>query len=252
MPNEEVTYLPMWRRYLNQFDPELLNFEEMGQLVYAMMRFHFLDMEPADLPEKLKICWSFLRPDLISAKSAYLSAVQNGKKGGRPKRTESKTQGNLPETQRNRIETHQNPPITQENREKPISESISESISITESMSDIDTRSAPSAPDGREGISKKKNSFGEFGWVKLTTSQYRTLSEEMGEEELRSCIAYIDEAAQSTQNKNRWKDWYLLLRRCYRDNWHRRSPPMTAKIPTGASGRLGTAELEAIQRVLQE
>lgn len=106
------------------------------------------------------------------------------------------------------------------------------------------------APHREKKQTEAACSYGEYGWVKLTSAQYRNLAEEMGEAELLQCISYIDEAAQSTQNKNRWKDWFLLLRRCHRDHWHRR--PTKEPIPKGASGTLGDAELEAIQRVLRE
>lgn len=89
--------------------------------------------------------------------------------------------------------------------------------------------------------------------MKLTQQQYRELEQEMGTSELLGCIRYIDEAAQSTNNRNDWKDWHLLLRRCHQKNWHTvKSNGYSGKeIPMGASGHLGEAELEAIARVMQ-
>ena len=37
--------------------------------------------------------------------------------------------------------------------------------------------------------------------------------------ELARCIAYIDQSAQSTGNRNHWQDWALILRRCSREQW---------------------------------
>ena len=37
--------------------------------------------------------------------------------------------------------------------------------------------------------------------------------------ELLRCIEYIDESAQLTGNKNKWKDWNLVIRKCSRDKW---------------------------------
>lgn len=65
----------------------------------------------------------------------------------------------------------------------------------------------------------KRTSYGHFGWVKLTSEQYSRLSNDLGEAELKWCIDYVDEAAQSTGNKNRWRDWNLVIRRCHRDGW---------------------------------
>ena len=58
-----------------------------------------------------------------------------------------------------------------------------------------------------------------YGWIRLTDSEYRHLLEDLGETELRRCIDYVDESAQSTGNKNKWHDWNLVLRRCHRDRW---------------------------------
>lgn len=60
---------------------------------------------------------------------------------------------------------------------------------------------------------------GEYGWVKLTDDQYSKLLQELGQEELDRCIRYVDESAQSTGNKNKWKDWNLTVRKCHRDGW---------------------------------
>lgn len=99
-----------------------------------------------------------------------------------------------------------------------------------------------------------RKSYGEFGWVKLTDEEYRRLLNDLGEAEVKRCIAYIDESAQSTRNKNKWRDWNLVVRRCAKDGWgldnHTRYSRQ--KVPMGATGVLGEAELEAIQRVLKE
>lgn len=73
---------------------------------------------------------------------------------------------------------------------------------------------------GRRARAKAgKKSFGTYGWVKLTDSEYNRLLHDIGETEVKRCIAYIDESAQSSANKNGWKDWNLVIRRCHRDGW---------------------------------
>ena len=61
------------------------------------------------------------------------------------------------------------------------------------------------------------HTHGKYGWVKLTEDQYAKLLGDLGKDELDRCIAYIDEQAQKSGNKNRWKDWDLVLRSCSRD-----------------------------------
>lgn len=64
-----------------------------------------------------------------------------------------------------------------------------------------------------------KHAYGEYKWVKLSDTQYDKLVSKIGKKELDRCIKYIDESAQSTGNKNRWKDWGLVIQRCSREGW---------------------------------
>ena len=64
-----------------------------------------------------------------------------------------------------------------------------------------------------------RKKYGSFGWVRLTGEEYARLVTDLGEAEALRCIAYVDEAAQSTGNKNKWRDWNLVVRKCHRDEW---------------------------------
>lgn len=64
-----------------------------------------------------------------------------------------------------------------------------------------------------------RKSYGKFGWVKLTDEEYNRLSNDFGEAEVKRCIAYVDESAQTTGNKNKWRDWNLVVRKCHREGW---------------------------------
>lgn len=66
-----------------------------------------------------------------------------------------------------------------------------------------------------------RNKYGRYGWVRLTDDEYSRLLDDLGQAELDRCIQYIDESAQGNGNKNRWKDWNLVLRRCHREGWGR-------------------------------
>ena len=64
-----------------------------------------------------------------------------------------------------------------------------------------------------------RKSYGTYGWVKLTVEEYHRLLNDLGEAEVKRCIAYVDESAQTTRNKNKWRDWNLVIRKCSRDGW---------------------------------
>lgn len=65
-----------------------------------------------------------------------------------------------------------------------------------------------------------RHKHGEYGWVRLTDEEYARLVEDFGEDEVKSCIEYVDVSAETTGNKNKWKNWNLVVRKCHRENWH--------------------------------
>lgn len=77
--------------------------------------------------------------------------------------------------------------------------------------------SAPARPSA-QSVRKK---HGKYGWVKLSEEEYHRLLNDLGQAEVERCIAYIDESAQTTGNKNKWRDWNLVLRKCSRNSWGR-------------------------------
>ena len=87
-----------------------------------------------------------------------------------------------------------------------------------------------------------RHAHGQYGWVKLTDDEYVRLLADIGEAELARCIAYVDESAQATGNKNGWKDWNLTVRKCHRDSWglnQRKPGKMTTAAEYNARDRSG-------------
>lgn len=82
-------------------------------------------------------------------------------------------------------------------------------------------REPPPSDTGRPATPERKvrHRYGQHGWVKLTDDEHERLRQELGDAELQRCIDYIDESAQVNGNKNKWKDWNLVIRRCHRDGW---------------------------------
>ena len=239
MEKKRMDYIPMWGRYLTMFRNAGLNDVQLGHLMRAMMEYHFEDKEPMDLEDKLEVFWMFIREDLDRAKLKYDQAVENGRKGGRPKKTQAKPKESSSNRKKGRTTT------------KTTSTSTSTTTSTSTSTTETETETTSSHAPGGDDLSLDQKAYGEFGWVQLGDEAYQKLASTMGLEELQRCIAYIDRAAQTTGNRNEWQDWALVLQRCYEGRWHEaayRQDP----IPKGASGHLGAAELEAIQRVLGE
>lgn len=93
---------------------------------------------------------------------------------------------------------------------------------------------------------QSKKSYGAFGWVKLTEDEYIRLLNDLGESEVKRCIAYVDESAQATGNKNKWRDWNLVIRKCSRDGWGQKGKPIARSGPR----QLDADELAAISKMM--
>lgn len=103
---------------------------------------------------------------------------------------------------------------------------------------------------------RPKKSFGQYGWVRLTDEEYAAIVTSLGRDEAERCISYVDECAQGTGNKNKWRDWNLVVRKCSRDGWgkHLQGSYQRKERPGDIHGctGLGQAEMEAIAKVLNQ
>lgn len=61
--------------------------------------------------------------------------------------------------------------------------------------------------------------YGEYGWVKLKQSQYDKIKKDYPNIDLDNQIKLLDEYIQSNGNKNKYKDFNLVLRKSIRDKW---------------------------------
>lgn len=75
----------------------------------------------------------------------------------------------------------------------------------------------------RKSLSPKmiRHKHGEYGWVKLSDDELSRLYDDLGVDEVNRCIAHVDESAETTGNKNKWKNWNLVIRKCHREGWHK-------------------------------
>ena len=161
------------------------------------------------LPDMAAIAYELIKPNLDASRKK----AENGKLGGAKKQSKSKTEANVKQEQTgNKKEKEKEKENKKENKIEREKESY------------IDSERKRSAPS--------RESFGQYGWVKLTEEEHNRLINEYGLSEVQRAISYIDESAQSTGNKNKWKDWNLVVRKCIRDGWGKRQQPQQS---TGGS-----------------
>lgn len=94
----------------------------------------------------------------------------------------------------------------------------------------------PYNPDEDERPEVVRHRHGQHGWVLLTDDEYSRLVNDLGEAETKRCIDYIDECAQMNGNKNKWKDWNLVVRKCSRERWGRQNT--LADTPASGTDRI--------------
>lgn len=253
----EGFYLPIWGNYLDTLGG--LSERKLGRLFSAMMHYYFDGIVP-ELDEVLTGYWVFLRRDMDYAQNNYRAKVESGRKGGlRSAEARKKAKEQLageadpkPASSKSTKKKQSQPKASNPEESQQITRTESRTESRSETKSRIKEEHSSPAASGEAGISCEEKSYGEYGWVKLTDAQYRRLQAKLGIPDLEDCIRYVDRSAQSTGNRNHWKDWYLVILRCFEAGWHRpRAPIQQASTFKWASEELGAAELEAIQQTLR-
>ncbi len=195
------------------FEP--LDDAEVGRLIRCMMEYkNGGDPHPEG---NERFVWPSIRRDIDQSRAAYESECdrqrKNGAKGGRPPKEEK------PKKPSGFSENPKNPVVFSETQKTQNNTKQSNTKQSKTKQGIISPNGESIAPDGAAPTGGAKKSFGSFGWVKLTDSDYNRLLNDLGEAEAKRCIAYVDEQAQSTGNKNQWRDWNLVVRRCHRDGW---------------------------------
>ena len=147
------------------------------------------------LSDAAAVAFIVAKPNLDASKRK----AESGKKGGESKQTESKRKQTESKTDSDESK--------KENKDKK------ENKKEDKNKKEREDECPPPTP------SPIKHKHGEYGRVLLTDEQYAKLLGDLGEAELARCIAYVDESAQRTGNKNGWKDWALVIRKCHREGW---------------------------------
>lgn len=71
----------------------------------------------------------------------------------------------------------------------------------------------------QNSIDNTRHKFGIYGRVKLTTKQYEKLVEDFSKEIVDKKIEQLDEYVESNNNKNKYSNFNLVLRKAIRENW---------------------------------
>ena len=209
---------------------EALSHYQRGKLILAILRYANYREEP-DLLGTAKALFGLYKAQVdrdfdaleeLTRKKRYAGAL-----GGRPKKQKKQM---LFEESTNNLEI---------DIEKEIEEEIDIDIDI-ENRQEKTTASPMSLSP-----SAWKRDFENLFWVQLSDSEYQSLLEKMGKSELDRLIRYVDELAQQNGNKYGWKDWVVVLRRAYRENWGRKK-----KAPQVEEKKATSYDREEMERLI--
>lgn len=173
----------------------------------AVVSFALTGQEPDldNAPESVALAMELVMPVLISSRRK----AENGKAKG----SKAEANGSKPEANESKPEANPEQEQTGNKKEK-------EGEKEGKKEKENECYLSPPAPSPEKKPVAHVRSAN--GWVKLTDEQFARLRQELGAEELSRCIGYVDELAQSSGNKNGWKDWNMVIRRCSREGWGRR------------------------------
>lgn len=74
----------------------------------------------------------------------------------------------------------------------------------------------------KETKKETKNIYGDYGRIKLTQKEYEKLCNEFGKEFIDKQIILLDEYVESNNNKNKYFNFNLVLRKSIRENWFKK------------------------------
>lgn len=218
-----LEYFPCYHSYFKKC--EKLTDQELGRLFRALLIYSETG-ERQELTGRESIAFDFIADDIDRAKQSYDDRCK-------------KNRENIKKRYDNTNEYDGIPP------NKTVYESYQ-----SKDKSKNKNKNKNNSPNGESISAREKRTYGSYGWVRLTDEEYVRLLEEFGETELQRCIDYVDESAQATGNKNKWKDWNLVVRKCHRQNWGV-SADKPAKLQVSESQRPTQDDYDDIKRFVE-
>ena len=133
----------------------------------------------------------------------------------------------LPETIKNIGSEQSSAERVRRYRERKALQSNGESLQLPEPVTtDIDIEIDTEIEVEEEGEKPEQSSpkpvshmRGEYGYVKLTDKEFENLIAKHGKDKVQYYINYLDESAKISGNKNKWKDWNLVIQKAIREGW---------------------------------
>ena len=189
--------------------------QDRAEIYDAICAYALYGEEPdlEKMPDAAALAFDLIRPNLDAGRKK----ASSGKVGGEAKQEESKTKANVKQTESKKEKEKEGEKEKEKEKEKEREKE--DECPPPMSPSPGGTPTCGPQPPGEQPKPVVRHKHGQYGWVQLSDEEYSNLLCSLGETELNRCITYVDESAQSNGNKNRWKDWNLVIRKCHREGW---------------------------------
>lgn len=187
-------YFCAYHSYLKQCKG--LSDGELGRLFRSLLQYSATGAAP-ELNGRESVAFDFMAANIDRDNIAYMEKCQKMKTNGQKGAKGSKRGQMPPEAPQGKEEEKE------EMKEKALSNESAK-------------KKGAAAPTPQEVLRHK---HGEYGWVRLSADEYNRLVREYGESVVAHYIAVVDERAQMTGNKNKWKDWNLTVRNAIKGKW---------------------------------
>lgn len=92
----------------------------------------------------------------------------------------------------------------------------------------------------------KKYKYGEYNRVELTQNEYDKLCNDFGKDFIDNQITLLDEYVESNNNKNKYKNFNLVLRKSIRENWFVKQVFNTTKEKSKSNNKTNMDDLYAL------
>jgi len=187
--------------------------DEFGRLVRAALQYKDTG-EETELTGREELLWDGLRLDIDRDNQRYASVVTARAEAGR------KGAAKRWEDRRNEADGNchmQNGKSSEDKEEEKEKDKDQEKDQEKDKKSGTSVAPAP-----------VRRKHGAYGWVLLSDDEYIQLTEAHTQSIVDAKVQYVDELAQQTGNKNKWSDWYLLVKKAIRGDWGRDSNPAAA------------------------
>ena len=197
-----IPYIKIFSDELEALDP--FSDEEVGRLFRGMLRY-MNGLDPA-LEGNERFAWGMVKTRLNAQKKAYEKKVESVT-NARTARADTRQIINKSEINMESDSNQSEINMESDSNQSEISMESGQEKRREEKRRKEKTREEP------------KKTYGEFGWVKMSDSDYNDLIADYGPEEVNRSIKYVDELAESTGNSRKWKNWRLIVLRSCRDGW---------------------------------